>query len=269
MKTLLLLASLVTLGCALAATRPAAAAERRFGFSEESTVLDPGAAELAPWTTVRYGRDHFYSALDARLGFGVGLTRNLEGALYWNVGSVSEDIVLPGAQLASRLSSTDFRSVSVRLKNRFSDPVADALGSALLVEGTLGPLQAGFEGRVILDKQLGSLLLAGNLFGGGIEDLYLRNRFLGSFGATASAGYFVTPSFVPGFEVRSENVFTDQFDRSVLYAGPSASLIGARYWLTLAVQPQIVALKGASSGKHVDLNQNEWVQVRLLLGLRL
>src|SRR6187402_1206257 len=216
MNRLSTLAPAFVLGCALLAPERVAAAERHFGFSYESAVLDPGVAELAPWTTVRGGREKFYSALDARLGFGVGLARNLEGALYWNIASVSEDILLPGAVLDSRLSSTDFRSLSAQLKYRLSDSVADALGSALLAEGTYGPLQAGFEGRVILDKQLGSLVLAGNLFGGGIEDLYLRRRFFGSFGATVGAGYFVTPSFVPGFEVRSENGFTEQFDHSVL-----------------------------------------------------
>lgn len=269
MKTSLPFAGALAVACVLANPRAAHAAERHFGFNYESSVLAPGAAEASPWSTARVGRDLYYSALEARLGMSLGLTRHLEGALYWNVTSVAEDIVLPGASLPSRLTSTELRSMSGQLKYRLSDPVADALGSALFVEGSYGPLQASFEGRLILDKQLGSLLLVGNAYGGILEDMYVRLRSIGSFGATLGAGYFATPSFVPGIELRSDNVFTGEFERSVLYAGPSLSWIGERCWFTAAVEPQLVALKGATSGKHVDLDQNEYVQVRLLFGLRL
>lgn len=269
MKLLNILASLVmTAGC-LAGAPDARASERHFGFNYESTVLAPGRAELQPWTTERLGRADYYNRIDARLGFQLGLLKNLQAALFWNVSSITADLRLPGAALKSRLSTTDFQSLSVQLKYKLTDPVADALGSALLLEGTSGPLSAGYEGRVILDKQLGSLLLVANLNGGGVEQFELQSRFVASFGATLAAGYFVTPNIVTGLEARNENGYSGQIDRSVLYLGPSISFVSTRYWLTFAAEPQLVAFKGATARHHLDLAENEYLQVRLLLGFAL
>lgn len=247
----------------------AAASERHFGFGYESAVLNPGLAELQPWTTERVGRADYFNRLEARLGFQLGLLRNLQGALFWNLSSTTEDVLVPGAALKSRLSTTDFQSLSAQLKYKFSDATADALGSALLLEGQAGPLLVGYEGRVILDKQLGSWLCGLNLVSAGFDQLELHARFIGSFGASAFAGYFLTPNVVTSLEARNENGYSGQLDHSVLYLGPTVSYASTRFWLTLAVQPQVIAFKGATAGYHLDLNRNEYVQARLLLGFPL
>ena len=254
---------------ALTRSAGASAAERHFGFGYESAVLSPGLAQLEPWTTARAGRVDYYNRLEARLGFQLGLLRNLQAGLFWNASSTTADIQVDLAARMSRLSTTDFESLSAQLKYKFFDPTADAVGTALLLEGQAGPLLVGFEGRVIVDKQLGSLLLAFNLVGGTVEQLEQRSRFSASFGATAGAGYFVTPNLVTCLEVRNENSYSSQLDHSVLYLGPTISYASTRFWLTLAVQPQVVALKGATTGYHLELKQNEYVQARLLLGFPL
>jgi hypothetical protein len=254
---------------ALFVPRPALATERHFGFSDESSVQSPGTAELQPWTTVRAGRADYYSNLGARLGFDFGIAKHLEGAFFWNLSATTEDVQIPAAPTLTRLSTTDFQSFSAQLKYKLSDPVADALGCALLLEGTYGPFVTGFEGRLILDEQLGSLLLAANLMGGDFGQLDRRSTFEGSLSATVAAGYFVTPSFVPGLEARSETAFDSNIDSSVLYLGPSFSLLSGRYWATLAVEPQLIAFKGASPSRNLDLSQNERLQARLLFGFRL
>jgi len=258
-----------TLLVALTLSTSAPAAERHFGFGYESAVLSPGLAQLEPWTTARLGRVDYYNRLDARLGFQLGLLRNLQAALFWNVASTTEDFHLQGATNASRLSATEFQSLSVQLKYKLYDATTDTLGCALLLDGQAGPSLVGYEGRLIVDKQLGSLLLAFNLVGGGVEQLELRSRFVASFGATAGAGYFWTPNWVTSLELRNENGFSGELDYSVLYLGPTVSYASSRFWLTLAVQPQVVAFEGATAGHHLDLDQNEYVQARLLLGLPL
>jgi hypothetical protein len=254
---------------ALLVPRLASAAERHFGFSYESSVQSPGTAELQPWTTVRAGRADYYSNLGARLGFDFGIAKHLEGAFFWNLSATTEDVQVPGAPAPSRLSTTDFQSLSAQVKYKLSDPVADALGCALQLEASLGPIVTGFEGRLILDDQLGSLLLAANLIGGDRGQLNQRSTFEGLLGATLAAGYFVTPSFVPSLEVRNETAFESTISSSVLYVGPSLSLLSGRYWATLAVQPQLVAFKGASPSRNLDLSQNERLQARLLFGFQL
>jgi hypothetical protein len=253
----------------LLAPKAARATERRFGFTYESFVLNPGTAEIEPWTTVRAGRADYYSETDARIAFDYGIAKNLQGAFYWNFSTVAEDVLVPLATQKTRLNDSQFDSFSLDLKYQLSDPVADAVGSALYLEGTLGPLLASIEGRVILDKQLGSLLLAANLVGTGSEHLELRSTSQVDVAAVAAAGYFVTPTIVPGLEVRSENGVSNQLDRSVLYFGPSLSVLGEGCWAVLAVQPQIAAFKGRTTGHDFDLDENERLQARLLLGFRL
>jgi len=260
--------SLTLLGL-LAVSPIAAASERHFGFGYESGVLNPGSAELQPWTTERAGRVDYFNRLEARLGFQLGMLRNLQGALFWNIWSTAEDIHVANAALKSRLTTTSFESLSAQLKYKLTDPTADALGCALLLEGQAGPMLVGYEGRVILDKQLGSLLLGFNAVGGGVEQLELKSRFVASFGATAGAGYFITPNVVTSLEARNENSYSGQLDYSVLYLGPAVSFAGTRFWLTFAVQPQVFAFKGATAGYHLNLQQNEYVQARLLLGFPL
>jgi len=262
-------AGLLALFASLTAASSASASERHFGFSYESAVLNPGLAELQPWTTGRVGRADYFNGLQARLGFQLGLARNLQGALFWNVSSIAEDVHVANATLKTRLIGTDFQSLSAQLKYRFTDATADALGSALLLEGHAGPMLVGYEARVILDKQLGSVLLGLNLISAGVEQLDQNSRFVGSFGATAGAGYFVTPNVVTSLELRNENGYSGQLDYSVLYLGPTVSYASTRFWLTFAVQPQVVAFKGATPGYQLDLHQNEYVQARLLLGFPL
>ena len=254
----------------LLAPRSAHATERHFGFTYESSVLNPGTAEIEPWTTVRGGRADYYSETDARIGFDYGIAKNLEGEFFWNFSTIAEDIVLPSPlPQKTRLNDSEFDSFSLDLRYKLSDPVADALGSALYLEGTLGPLLTSVEGRVILDKQIGSLLLAANLVGDGIEHLELRSVSDVELSAEAAAGYFVTPTFVPSLEIRSENGVSKQLDRSVLYFGPSVSVMTEGWWATLAVEPQITAFKGATPGHDFDLDQNERLQARLLFGFHI
>ena len=269
MKLSSFIACCALLACALLGAQRAAAAERHFGFSYESPLLGPGQAELQPWSTFRMGRADYYNRIDVRLGFELGLLKNLQAALFWDASSITEDLRLPGAAIKSRLSDTELDSVSLQLKYKFSDSVADALGSALFVEGSTGPLQVSLEGRVILDKQLGSFLFDANLIGSKVELWDLISSSRRSLGATLGAGYFVTPNLVTSLEVRNENGFSGQLDRSVLYLGPTVSFASTRYWMTLAVQPQLVAFKGASAGHGLDLNQNEYLESRILLGFAL
>ena len=259
------LAALVALACA----GRASAAERRFGFTHESSVQSSGRAELQPTTDVDAGRPLYYRRMNARFGGAFGLTKNLEGAFFWDMSAVTEDFQAPGASQPARVSTTDFRAVTAQLKYKFTDAVADALGCALLAEGSYGPFVTGAGGRLVLDKQLGSLLIAANLFGGDAGQLDRRSTFEGTLGASLAAGYFLTPSFVAGLEVRSQTAFDSNLDSSALYAGPSLALLGGAYWATLAVEPQITAFKGSTPGHALDLTRSEQIQARLSFGFAL
>src|SRR5687768_4847107 len=153
MKKTLWVSSCVTIGHVFV-TSGVAASERHFAFTYETPVLSEGDAEFEPWTTLRVGRERYYSRIDSRLEFELGLLRNLQTALYWNISRTTEDVEDPISGELSRVSNTSFNSISSEWKYSFSNPVADALGSALYLEGTYGPALVELEGKVLLDKHV-------------------------------------------------------------------------------------------------------------------
>jgi len=127
-------------------TSTARATERHFAFTYETGVLAPGEAEIEPWTTFRVGREHYYSRIDNRLEFEVGLVKNLQTALYWNFERVTADERDPETGALVRSSEFTLASISSEWKYKLSDPLSDAIGSALYVEASYGPDEAELEG---------------------------------------------------------------------------------------------------------------------------
>lgn len=254
---------------ALALLMPARAhaTQRHFAFTYESGVLNPGSAELEPWTTFRHGRAGYYSAFDQRLEFELGLARNLQTSLYWNFSSVTED--------AAGTRSTHFegQGVSSEWKYKLSDPVADALGSALYVEGTASTDSAEVEGKLILDKHVGPWIVALNLVGDHEWSWAEHGKTVREAGLEVDlgAGYLVTDAFFAGIEARSVNEFedADELESAVIYAGPTIGVARDSWWLSLAFTPQLGALKGATSGSRLDLDHQERLQARAVMGFHI
>lgn len=263
-----LLAPALLLAFALVAPRSARANERHLTYTYESAVLPQGARELEVWTTPRLGRDTYFARFDHRLEFEVGLTGKLQTSLYLNFAGETAETA-PGI----RSSSMIYEGVSSEWKYKISDPVADALGFALYGELTGSTDMFEFEGKLIFDKMLGRLLLAGNLVGA-IEY---------EFKATDSepeleveldlAGtYFLTPHLALGLEVRNHNMFeeAEEWEHSSLFAGPVIAYAASSWWVALTVFPQLPALKKpeGSTGSLV-LDEHEKFNARLLFSFQL
>jgi len=268
-------AALLLLAVVLLAT-PGRANERHFTYTYESAVLNPGNLEIEPWSTWRYGHERYFSRWDQRLEFEYGIVENLQTSLYWNFEAVAEDVEVidpTGAVTVERQSELAFASISSEWKYRLSDLVADPIGSALYLEGSLGPLEAEIEAKIILDKRIGPWLLAANLVGEhewAFESAGDTVREI-AFELVLGGGYFVTDWFVAGLEARNVNELeggTD-FESSVIYAGPVLGVARENWWTALTVMPQLVALKGAGDGRVRDVEHQEKLQVRLLLGFHL
>ena len=261
--------------CVLAAPRSAQASDRHFNHSYESAVLNPGSVELEPWTTWRAGREAYFSRFDQRLEFEFGVAKNLQTALYWNFEAVTKDVDIPDATgmgtVRAREAEFAFAGISSEWKYKLSDPVADALGTALYGEVSIGPSAMELEAKFILDKRQGNLLFAVNPvaeyewdMGGTETEKELK------LGVSAGVGYFLSERVFLGGELVQTNKFEEgDLEHSRLSAGPSVSAASDRYWVSLSVLPQLVAFKGASSGSHLDLSDGEYVQTRVLMGFDL
>lgn len=245
------------------AAAPAAASERHFTYTYESAVLRPGAWEIEPWGTFRLGRSDFYSRFDSRVETELGVTDRLQTALYLNLKAVTADTPL------GRSSSTELEGVSSEWKLKLADPVADRAGVALYGELSAGPSELELEGKLILDKRAGRLLGAVNLVAEhewSFEEPQTERET--ALELDAAACWFLTPAFTAGLELRSHTVLPPAGEptRSALFLGPTVSYATRGWWLAASVLPQVRALAGASDG-HLDLEEHERVEVRVLFGL--
>ncbi len=246
----------------------ARANERRFTYTYESLVLNPGDVELEPWTTFRIGRRDFYTRMDNRLEFEFGVVDGLQTAWYFNWSSTTQD------KDGARVHGSSFESVSNEWKLKLSDPVADALGSALYLEGSAGPSEAELEAKVIVDKRFGPVVFALNLVGEH-EWEFEEDETEREVGAEIDLGlgWLVSDRFSLGVEVRNVNEIKpeDGWEHSALFAGPAASYSSEKWWTAVTILPQVLKLKGEEEdeGSSLVLSGRERLEARVLFGIHL
>jgi len=246
--------------------------ERRFAYVYESSVLSPRARELEVWNTYRTGKPYFFRRLDQRLELEFGVADRLMTSLYLNYEWIMNDSNgnAPGGDLQSEQGA----SVSSEWKYKFFDRVADPLGLALYGEYTLGLHEQELEGKIILDKQVGRLLVAGNLVAEhewktDLRDGVVENATEVKLEINGGISFNITGQLSLGFEAIQQNVFEDgEIEHAALFAGPVVSYATDQWWVTLTVLPQIAGLAGAAVD-GLNLEEFERSQVRLLLSFHL
>lgn len=260
----------VLISASLCGASLANATERHFTYTYESGVLAPGRVELEPWTTVRVGREDFYSRIDNRLEFELGLTERLQTSLYLNTTATARDVI-DADGVKTRQQLFELSGISSEWKFKLSDPMAHALGSALYFEGSYGNSEAELEAKVILDKRLGNLLFAANL----VSELEWEFAEPGEtereakFEIDLGAAYFITRTVTLGAELRPTAVLEEgKLETVALFGGPTLSTAYEGWWAAVSVLPQLYSPKN-ESGKKLDLEHNERLQFRLLLGMHL
>ena len=243
-------------------TGVAAASERRFAYTYESAVLGPEQIEFEPWTTARIDRADFYRRFDERLEFEIGLTARLQTSLYLNFTALGQ------GPADARTSSFEFEGISSEWKFKLTDPVAHAVGSALYFEVRVNALEAELEGKVILDKRMGNWLGALNLVAEhewSVAHPDVEQETV--LELDAGLAWLISHNWSVGLEARNVNRLGDD-GYSVIFAGPVASYAAKSWWVALAIQPQLVALRGATRS-GLNLYDHERLEARLLLGFHL
>jgi hypothetical protein len=245
----------------------ASANERRFTYTYESAVLPQGARELELWTTSRLGRDGYYSRIDQRLELEVGLTDRLMTALYWN----GKAVAAPDAA-GDIAIETEWGSFSSEWKYKLLDPVADALGLAIYGELTAATDELELEAKLILDKRVGRLLLAGNLvveyeFGFGATEVEREAAIEVDLALT----YFLNDRLSLGLEARNHNLIVPDggLVASALFAGPVIAFSEKNWWVALTFQAQLPAISGATPGYPINVDEHERFHTRLLFSFHL
>jgi hypothetical protein len=245
----------------------AVAQDRIFTYTYQSNVLNKGQKELEVWTTLGTARQDYYRGLNHSLEFEIGLGKKLQTAFYLNYGYSSGISENNGNDV---LLSENSYSFANEWKLKFSDPVANKLGSAFYFEYALAPAETELEGKLILDKQTGRLTHAFNLVG----ELGLEKEF-DSEGNKIEAetekeyklelnyglSYKINERWYAGIELMNENVFAEnELEKSILTAGPVVSYSGQGFWVNFTLMPQITDFK---AGKR-NIIDEDGLQARLI-----
>jgi hypothetical protein len=268
------LPSLLALSLALAAGT-AAAAERAFVYADQSPVLAAGTSELEPWTTASVGRERYYSELAARLGLERGITQALQLSLFWSFETRARDVVVDDLTgELGRISESDFVGAALQAKYQLSDPVLDLVGSALLLETTLGPAASELGLNVVVDRELRRVLVVANVAGAyrlvpvrDADGSELETSFV--LEPRVGASWALPAGFRAGLELRAPIGLAGASDHAALFGGPALGWATDGFWATLGALPQLLAFAGKSPGRRLDLSEHERLHVRLIAGLLL
>lgn len=262
------LATLAATGALLLAIPTASAGGRHYTYTYETGVLPAGATEIESWTTIRLGREEYYARFDHRLEFEVGLIDDLQLAVYTNFHTVAA-----GEPAVTKVS---LDGISLELKGKLLDPVADPLGLGLYFEVAGGPMELELEGKVLLEKRFGDFGLAVNLvyegeFKRGVDSLDFVEQ---KTEVDLAFGWFASPEWSLGLELVSRTKFEKEdgafeLESSALFLGPTVSYNTTGYFVAATFLPQLAALAGASDGSALALDGRERYEVRLLVGLDL
>lgn len=134
----------------LALVGSAQANERLFTYTYETTTLPAAGKEIEPWVTFVPGEDGVVG-LQQRMELEWGITDRHQAALYLN--------------WSADLEGASYDGVSLEWKGNLLSRVVSPVGLALYAEAGLGPAATELEAKVLVDKEIGGLIIAYNLVG--------------------------------------------------------------------------------------------------------
>ncbi len=248
----------------------AKAQDRIFTYTYQSNVLSPQEREIEVWNTFGTGRQDFYRGYENKIEFETGIAKNLQAAFYFKVKATT------GYNMSndSSMSSSTSIAFSNEWKYKLSDPVANAIGSALYTELELSQDGVETENKIILDKKLGRNTFALNLVGTYEVVKTTAGKLLKNekeFKAEFDFGYayYLGKGFNLGLEAQSLSKHEyGEWKYSALYAGPVLSYSRDKFWINLTVMPQITAFKGATY-KNLVLDDQQKLNTRLVFSFAL
>ncbi len=229
----LLFATLPTLG--------AFAGARRFTYVYETGTTAPGSFELENWVTwsTHKDEDHTFDQLSFRHEVEFGITDRLQAAVYladWSYrdGRFVED------------TGNHYDGSAIEMVYNLTNAQTHALGSAVYGELKIGEDVVKLEGKMLLEKNLGRLVLAYNAsLEAEWEGKHLDER-TGEFQQTLGVSYEVKPQFLVGGELLHEIGFPEwnAADDSAVLAGPNVSVRYGGWWATTTALAQLTNVGG-------------------------
>jgi hypothetical protein len=227
------------------------ATERKFAFSYEVTTAPKGTVELENWVTWKHSDNAAgkVDRFDFRHELEFGVTDRLQAAVYlvnWTYDDRATD------------KRAHYENSGIELIYNLTNPTTDFLGSALYLEALVGDENLEVEGKLLLQKNFGPVVVAYNaVLEAEWEGEKLDER-TGEFAQTLGISYELNRNFSLGAEVLHEVEFPDwgEAEEGRVWAGPNISLRSGRVSAVLAGLFQVT-----------DVDEEPDVQTRLIFGV--
>lgn len=252
---------------------PAHATDRLFTYTYEPETMPEGAMEFEQWITSRAGRNSTvgqdkYHRWDLREELEYGVTDNYTVSLYLN--SKSESYV-DGAD--NHVSEFEFEGISLENKYLVLNPAEHAVGLSLYLEPSFSGSEAELEQKIILGQRHGEWKWALNLtHATEWEDNF--EELVGELEASFGIARHLNSRWAVGLEARCKTEIEEyeEPESTAIYVGPTVSYRTEGWWAALSVMPQVWGNNYGSNpdgNSHLDLDHNERLNVRLLIGIDL
>ena len=245
--------------CLLAATAfvlckaTATADERHFAFTYETATAAKGSIEFENWITwaARRGNGDNANLWKFRQEIEFGITDRLQLGVYLANWNLTHDAI--------HRDSLRYESASAELIYRISHPTTDPLGSAVYLEIEGGHDKFAIEGKLLLQKNIGRVIIAWN---GVLEAEWaghgLRERTC-NLEQSLGVSLQLTPAISAGAELVHDVSFDDWSHASphALFAGPDVSWRFGRGYITAATLFQCTNVASEPD-----------IQTRVIFGIR-
>lgn len=232
-------------------TAAVSAGERHFTYVYEAVTAPKGTVEYEQWVTWRATRGGGNKVDDFRFRHEIefGITDRFQLGFYlsdWRV-------VHSGDR-----TETIWNNVALEGIYNLTSPTTDWLGSALYGEVKVGDRLVSVEGKLLLQKNVGSWIFAYNAsLEAEWEGSGLREHN-GEFQQTLGVSYQVSPKFSVGAELLHEVPYKDwgRAGDHTVYVGPNVSYRFGRGFVTTSVLFQATGIQDEPD-----------VQTRLIFGI--
>jgi len=270
-----LLNSALLLSLLLMASQMVIANERVFSYTYESSVLNAGQREIEIWNTFHWQRQDYYRRFRHRIEYEVGLGGNVQTAFYLNLTNTAKQ---EGSGSTAFLEKEFEVGFSNEWKYKLSDPVANTFGFALYGEVGVTSNEVELEGKIILDKKLGSTLHALNVvvepeWETEIEDGKVTTEYEFNLEFDYGFSHRLSDRWSVGVELRNLNKYSkgSRLKHSILSGGPVVAYATEGFWITVTALPQLYAFRVEPGNKnsHRELRAREQLETRMIFSYEL
>lgn len=247
--------------------------ERPFPYTYTTDVLKKNSRDFELHTNFRVGRESFYSKIENRLEYEVGVTDKLQTAFYLNFQNTTTENQL----LNTYDTEFEFEGISSEWIYQVSNKYTNFMGFAPYVELTLNTREVELETKLLFDKKFGrDFTLALNLnaeYEWGFNPLPEKTEKELGLEVLLGGSYQASKNFSFGFEARNHSEIPDGegIEHSSLFLGPNLCYRADNWFATITWLHQLPALKKSVNmpNSNLILDEHERNNVKLLLSFSL